>query len=97
MKEKGKERRKSSPEKKKERLKAENGSLLKELGTFSLCVYICVCICVCVDESSVSKLIKCTLLAEHMLLSVCLCVHVEEQNIAAVMYHHWEGYSKNVF
>ncbi|KAK5858866.1 hypothetical protein PBY51_002979 [Eleginops maclovinus] len=32
VKEKGKERRKSSPEKKKERLKAENGSLLKELG-----------------------------------------------------------------
>ncbi|KAM6983266.1 protein Jade-1 [Tautogolabrus adspersus] len=30
--EKGKERRKSSPEKKKERLKPENGSLLKELG-----------------------------------------------------------------
>ncbi|XP_073335471.1 protein Jade-1 [Pagrus major] len=32
VKEKGKERRKSSPEKKKERLKSENGSLLKELG-----------------------------------------------------------------
>uniref|UniRef100_UPI0037E87DF6 protein Jade-1 n=1 Tax=Semicossyphus pulcher TaxID=241346 RepID=UPI0037E87DF6 len=32
VKEKGKERRKSSPEKKKERLKPENGSLLKELG-----------------------------------------------------------------
>ncbi|KAI4813688.1 hypothetical protein KUCAC02_002921, partial [Chaenocephalus aceratus] len=32
VKDKGKERRKSSPEKKKERLKAENGSLLKELG-----------------------------------------------------------------
>ncbi|KAA8586652.1 hypothetical protein FQN60_000488, partial [Etheostoma spectabile] len=32
VKEKGKERRKSSPEKKKERLKPENASLLKELG-----------------------------------------------------------------
>uniref|UniRef100_A0A8D3CVI1 Jade family PHD finger 2 n=1 Tax=Scophthalmus maximus TaxID=52904 RepID=A0A8D3CVI1_SCOMX len=32
VKEKGKERRKSSPEKKKERWKSENGSLLKELG-----------------------------------------------------------------
>ncbi|KAM9348078.1 protein Jade-1 [Symphorus nematophorus] len=32
VKEKGKERRKSSPEKKKERSKSENGSLLKELG-----------------------------------------------------------------
>ncbi|KAM3602108.1 uncharacterized protein V6R79_024517 [Siganus canaliculatus] len=32
MKEKGKERRKSSPEKKQERLKSESGSLLKELG-----------------------------------------------------------------
>ncbi|KAI3373882.1 hypothetical protein L3Q82_022454, partial [Scortum barcoo] len=32
VKEKGKERRKSSPEKKKERLKSENGSLLKELA-----------------------------------------------------------------
>lgn len=39
MKEKGKERRKSSPEKKKERLKSENGSLLKELGTLCACVY----------------------------------------------------------
>lgn len=32
VKDKGKERRKSSPEKKKERWKSENGSLLKELG-----------------------------------------------------------------
>ncbi|KAK2882189.1 protein Jade-1 isoform X1 [Channa argus] len=32
VKEKGKERRKSSPEKKKERWKSDNGSLLKELG-----------------------------------------------------------------
>ncbi|KAM4619749.1 protein Jade-1 [Polymixia lowei] len=32
VKEKGKERRKSSPDKKKERWKSENGSLLKELG-----------------------------------------------------------------
>ncbi|XP_076024862.1 protein Jade-1 isoform X2 [Genypterus blacodes] len=32
VKEKGKERRRSSPEKKKERWKSENGSLLKELG-----------------------------------------------------------------
>lgn len=36
MKDKGKERRKNSPEKKKERWKSENGSMLKELGT--LCV-----------------------------------------------------------
>lgn len=36
VKDKGKERRKNSPEKKKERWKSENGSMLKELGT--LCV-----------------------------------------------------------
>ena len=32
VKERGKERRKSSPEKKNERWKCENGSLLKQLG-----------------------------------------------------------------
>lgn len=77
VKEKGKERRKSSPEKKKERLKSENGSLLKELGT--LCVCVCVGGCTPCSVCRVSKLIKRTSLAEHMPhMCVCLCVHMKD-------------------
>lgn len=73
MKEKGKERRKSSPEKKKERWKSENGSLLKQIGT--LCLFVCVGV-----RTAVFAVFPVRSNEAHWLnicLCVCLCVHMK--------------------
>lgn len=70
MKDKGKERRKNSPEKKKERWKSENGSMLKELGT------LCVRGWVAAFPAVFAVFPNYTSLAEPVCVSVCVFVHL---------------------